>query len=70
MSFILSLIQILIAVLLAAFAYYYAQRAVELDRASLAFQSYLECVRKVATFDWSTVPGGKPGSASEICGRR
>lgn len=69
-SFVLYILKILIAAAAAGFAYYYAQSAVELNRRSLSFQEYLECVRKVATYDWSQIPGGKPGSASEICKNR
>ena len=46
--------------------YFTAQRAVDAHRAVLPIQAYLECLEKMATFDWSRVPAPKP-SASEVC---
>jgi hypothetical protein len=37
--------------------------------AEMEIQSYFECIRKVNTYDWGRVDGGKPGRASEICGK-
>ena len=55
---------VLIAV--AGFVYVWSQRAVDMNRGSLAIQQYIECRVRMATYDWSKFPGEKP-SGSEVC---
>jgi hypothetical protein len=46
--------------------YYLAQTAIDKNRAELPVLQYLDCVQKIATYDWSKFPGEKP-SSSEVC---
>ena len=57
----------IVLVLLAGGVYYLAQTSIDKHRVSLPIKAYFECLEKLGAFDWSKVPGGKPGSSSEIC---
>lgn len=50
----------------AAVMYVWSQRAVDANRGALAIEQYFDCLRKMATYDWSKFPGEKP-SGSEVC---
>lgn len=47
--------------------YYFAQTAINEHRVYLPIKAYFDCIHKISAFDWSKVPGGKPGSSSDIC---
>jgi hypothetical protein len=47
--------------------YYVSQTAIDDHRVTLPIKAYFDCLHKVGAFDWSKIPGGKPGSSSEIC---
>jgi hypothetical protein len=56
-----------ICAVIAGVVYYLAQTAIDKHQVSLPIQAYFDCIGKLGAFDWSKVPGGKPGSSSEIC---
>lgn len=58
----------LLVILFAGVVYVAGQTIVNWVTPALAMSAYFECLQKVALYDWSKVPGGKPGSGSEICG--
>lgn len=56
-----------ILIAFAGVVYYVAVAALQDRGPTAAFQAYLDCIRKVNTYEWEKVPGGKPGTAGEIC---
>jgi hypothetical protein len=54
-------------IVVAGLTYFVAQTAVEARRGALPVQQFLDCIQKIATYDWSRFPGEKPPSAREVC---